>query len=568
MMFRTLIKFIQLAPGHAVLLFSFSVVTGFLESIVALSFVPLIRFSGMTSDLESSALPFLTILEVFESFGWWRDLRSVFIFIFVVYVVVAMVNFCIKVYTSWVSENLVKRLSHEIMGATFSATWKYFSENRPGYFINSTLIETRNTAKGFTGSALLLSGVCRAVVLLVMASLISIPTTLCAIGAGIVVLWSFRVWIRYSVVAQREINKLNRSISTKIVEGLGGFKALKVMGLEGSWFQKLSADIDRMRSQQIKNIVVIAIPDNFREVAIILLLGLGVYTSLILDLLSIDYLVPLAILCLRSAQGISSVQALYQKVKSVEPYYESLSTSLLEVKQRKEQVNGKCLVTFNYSITLDEVTLAYGDKLVLDRLFLSIAKSKFTVLVGPSGVGKTTIADLLSGLCVPDAGSVKIDGIELKAIDLLDWRGKIGYVPQELILFHDTVFSNVTVGSSEYRVDDVKEALVAAGAWEFVNELPHGINSIVGEQGLRLSGGQRQRLSIARALVRKPELLILDEATTSLDPDTESSILSSLKKLTEHGVTIFAVSHQPEVFKVADEIYNLENGKIKKVNHG
>jgi ATP-binding cassette, subfamily C, bacterial len=568
MMFRTVTKFIQLAPGHAVVLFTCSIVTGVLEAIVAFSFVPLIRLFRPVSDLEIGDSPFLKVLEVFESFGWWEDLSSIFIFIFALYVIVAVVNFSIQVYSSWVSESLVKRLSDEIMGATFSATWKYFSENRPGVFINSTLRETRMIAKGYYGATLLVSGACRAVVLLVMASMISALTTLYALGAGIVVLWCFRVWIRHSVVAQREINNLNKSVSTKITEGLGGFKALKVMGLEGSWLQKLSADIDRMKSQQLKNYVVLAIPNNFREPAIILLLGLGVYASLTLNFLPIDYLAPLTLLCLRSAHGISSVQTLYQKVKSLEPYHESLSASLLEVKQRKEQVNGKYLATFNYSITLDKVTLAYGEKLVLDRLFLSIDKNKFTVLLGPSGVGKTTITDLLSGLCMPDAGSVKIDGIDLKAIDIMDWRKKIGYVPQELILFHDTVFRNVTVGSSEYRVDDVKEALVAAGAWEFVNELPHGINSIVGEQGLRLSGGQRQRLSIARALVRKPELLILDEATTSLDPVTESGILSSLKKLTEHGVTIFAVSHQPEVFKVADEIYKLENREIKKANHG
>ena len=107
-----------------------------------------------------------------------------------------------------------------------------------------------------------------------------------------------------------------------------------------------------------------------------------------------------------------------------------------------------------------------------------------------------------------------------------------------------------------------------AGAWEFVNKLPHGINSIIGEQGLGLSGGQRQRLSIARAILRKPELLILDEATTSLDPDTESTILSSLSQLKKYGITIFAVSHQPEVLKSADQIYKLQNRTIKKAGHG
>ena len=567
-MFRTLAQFIALAPRHAVFLVSASIVTGFLESITAFSFVPLIRFFGITSDFAGNASPFLSILNIFESLGWWKDLGSVFLFIFILYFLVAIANFSIQVYSSWVSEKIVRRLSDEIIQTTFAATWKYFSENRPGYFINSTLTETRNSAKGYYSATLLLTEIFRVVVLLIMASMISVVATVCAIIVGIIVLLLFRVWIHHSVVAQRKINRLNRSISTKIMEGLNGYKALKVMGLESSWIQKLSADISRMKTEQVRNIVVIAIPTNFRQPVFIVLIGLGIYLSLKADLVSIASLVPLTLLCLRSALSIGSVQSLYHKVKSVEPYYESLSSSLSKVKQRKEIMNGKCKAAFNDSITLDNVTLAYGDKLVLDKLSMSIKKDSFTVLLGPSGVGKTTITDLLTGLTVPDSGSMRIDELELETVDIKDWRGKIGYVPQELILFHDSVLNNVTVGASKYNVDDVEEALIAACAWEFVSELPNGINSIIGEQGLRLSGGQRQRLSIARALVRKPQLLILDEGTNSLDPDIESTVLHSLSTLTEVGVTIFAVSHQPEVLKVADKIYKLNSDAIKELDYG
>ena len=141
----------------------------------------------------------------------------------------------------------------------------------------------------------------------------------------------------------------------------------------------------------------------------------------------------------------------------------------------------------------------------------------------------------------------------------------IGYVPQDLFLFHDTILKNITLGDPQIRKKDVVKALKDAGAWEFISELSEELNTVIGERGIRLSGGQRQRLSIARAIVRKPQLLILDEATTALDPATEEKILQTLRKLTQKGITIVAVSHQTAVLDIADDVYRLEEGVFEKV---
>jgi ATP-binding cassette subfamily C protein len=209
---------------------------------------------------------------------------------------------------------------------------------------------------------------------------------------------------------------------------------------------------------------------------------------------------------------------------------------------------------------LDRVSFAYSEHWVLQDTSLTFPVGLFTAIVGPSGVGKTTIVDLVMALIRPQQGEVFIDNQPLAQIDLRSWRKMIGYVPQETLLLHDTVLINVTLGDPELNEEDAKYALRAAGAWEFVMAMPQGIHSPVGERGSMLSGGQRQRIALARALVHKPKLLILDEPTSALDPDTESAICETLGKL-RGAITILAISHQPTIMKEADRAYQLQDGK-------
>jgi ATP-binding cassette subfamily C protein len=186
---------------------------------------------------------------------------------------------------------------------------------------------------------------------------------------------------------------------------------------------------------------------------------------------------------------------------------------------------------------------------------------KCIIFSAPSGAGKTTIADLITGLLQPQQGKVKIDALPLNKLNLQQWRRMIGYVPQETFLLNDSVFMNVTLGESEVTEIDVQEALQAAGAWEFVLAMPKGMQSSVGERGASLSGGQRQRIAIARALVHKPTLLIMDEATSALDPESSAAICSTLQAL--RGVlTILAISHLPSLVDAADRVYRLQDGII------
>jgi len=194
-------------------------------------------------------------------------------------------------------------------------------------------------------------------------------------------------------------------------------------------------------------------------------------------------------------------------------------------------------------------------------LNLSVAKGEVVALVGPSGAGKSTIADLMTGMLSPDSGRITIDGAALDAARARAWREQIGYVAQDTYLFHDTVRANLRWARPAASEAELREALALAAAEQFVGELPQGLDTIVGERGASISHGERQRLALARALLRRPRLLILDEATNSLDAHAEERILDAIERL-RGEVTVVTIAHRIAAVRRADRICVVENGSI------
>jgi len=248
----------------------------------------------------------------------------------------------------------------------------------------------------------------------------------------------------------------------------------------------------------------------------------------------------------------------------VESPYDAITSLIAEARSVAEDAGGQRVPTFEHGCSLEAVSFAFGNKRVLKNASLKIPAGQTTVLIGPSGSGKTTLTDLTTGLYPPDKGRVLIDGVPIAELDIVKWRRMIGYVPQELMLFHDSVFANVAVGNEALNEEDVRAALETAGAWEFVRTMPEGMMSTVGEKGWKLSGGQRQRIALARALATKPKLLILDEVTSGLDPVTESDLCRSLTRISK-DITIVAITHRPAFLEIADRVYRIENGRVEAV---
>ena len=212
-------------------------------------------------------------------------------------------------------------------------------------------------------------------------------------------------------------------------------------------------------------------------------------------------------------------------------------------------------------VEYDDVTFAYDEDVVLDGVSFVVEGGETLALVGPTGAGKSTVMKLLLRLYDVDDGAIRVDGTDVRDVTLRSLRKHVGYVGQDTFMFHGTVRENVAYGVPDADEEDVVEAAKAAEAHEFVRNLPDGYDTMVGERGVKLSGGQRQRLAIARAVLRDPAILILDEATSDVDTETEMLIQRSLDRLTEDRTT-FAIAHRLSTIKDADEIVVLDDGEV------
>jgi ATP-binding cassette, subfamily B, bacterial MsbA len=220
------------------------------------------------------------------------------------------------------------------------------------------------------------------------------------------------------------------------------------------------------------------------------------------------------------------------------------------------------LQEFRHSIKFENVGFKYNpDGFALEDINFEVKKGQVVALAGPSGGGKSTIVDLIPRFYDPTSGKVTIDGCNLKDVDISSLRNLLGIVTQETILFNDTIYNNVAYGKAEIGKEAVERALDAACALDFVREMPQGLDTIIGDRGVKLSGGQRQRLAIARALLKDPPILIFDEATSSLDSESEQLITQAISNLLS-GRTVLIIAHRLSTIRRADTILVVENGKI------
>ena len=227
----------------------------------------------------------------------------------------------------------------------------------------------------------------------------------------------------------------------------------------------------------------------------------------------------------------------------------------------------KALQEFKEEIRFDHVSFAYEEEPVLRDVCLTIPKGKMVAIVGPSGAGKSTLADLLPRFYDVQAGAVRIDGTDIRELRLDSLMALMGIVPQDTILFNDTIYENIAFGREDVRPEDVREAARIAHADDFIAQLPQGYDTLVGDRGAKLSGGQRQRIALARAMLKHPPILVLDEATSALDTESERLVQDALEHLTG-GRTTLVIAHRLSTIRHADRIYVIQDGRVvEEGNH-
>ncbi len=450
-----------------------------------------------------------------------------------------------------------------MLRSMLASRWEYYLHQPIGQLTNSMSIEAVRAANAYLHGATMLSQAIQAAVYVIIATLVMWQAALFSFAMGLLIYLSMNRLIKMARKAGNKQTKFTKSMIGRLTDTLMSVKPLKSMGREGLVDNVLVSETKNINRALRREVVSAEVLSAGQEVLFALVLVIGIYITLVIWELPITTVMVLGYLLARTLKKSGQVQKSYQKMAVSESAYWSIQTTIRDAEAAKEAITGSLAPTLNEGIRLQDLGFSYGERQILDGLCLHMPAGAFTAIVGQSGSGKTTILDMVIGLLRPQSGQVLVDDIPLSDLDLRAWRRSIGYVPQETVLLHDTIYNNVTLGDQSLNEADAERALREAGAWDFVAGLEAGIQHVVGERGGKLSGGQRQRIMIARALAHRPMLLILDEATTALDPHSEAAICDTLRGLRGER-TILAISHQPALFEAADIAYRLENGQATR----
>lgn len=448
----------------------------------------------------------------------------------------------------------------DLLRALMATRWEYYIRQPVGGLANAVATEASRAATAYLCGARMAALLIQGVVCLTLASLMSWKATLTSLAAGFIILFVLSRLVKKARRAGTRQTRLLSSLIAALIDSLQSIKPLKAMACEGLADSLLINDTNRLNKALRKQVFSKEALRALQEPMSTTFLAVGIYVALTHWEMVLTEVTVLVFLLARMLNHLNKVQSQYQKMVIAESAYWSLQEKIEDAKLQRESMPGNCPPVLNRTIRLEAVSFAYEKSWVLKNVSLTLPVGSFTAIVGFSGAGKTTIVDLVIGLLRPQKGEVWIDDVPLSRIDLRSWRRLIGYVPQETTLLNDSVLTNVTLGDPELGEADAEYALQAAGVWEFVTSMEQGIYSNVGERGAGLSGGQRQRIAIARALVRKPKLLILDEPTSALDVKSEEAICNTLGQLGE-ALTILAISHQSALLRAAHQAYRLQAGE-------
>jgi len=455
------------------------------------------------------------------------------------------------------------RMRIDLIDALLAARWSFFVRQPVGRFANALSIEASRAGEAYNAMAVFLSHAVQATVYIIIASLVSWQAALLSIGIGVGMILSLNRLLVSARRHSKKQTKRTKALIRRLADVLVGIKPMKAMGRQARFSELFMKDIEQI-NQSLRRIVFSrhanrALQDPITAIC----LGAAVYVALSVFQVPVTELVVMSILLLRIVSHIGKAQQDLQNMQIAESGFFAVRNAIDDSRAARESASGQAVPQFDRVISFQNVSFAFADKPVIRNVTLEIPAHAITTLTGLSGAGKTTLVDLMLGLHRPDSGEILIDDMPLSEIDLMRWRNMVGYVPQELILFHDTILANVTLGQPDFTRADAERALRQAGAWDFVSSLAEGMDYVVGERGSTLSGGQRQRIALARALVHRPKLIILDEATSALDPTTESLIVGNVCDLCrDTGVTVLAISHQASWTSITDNVYRVQEGNV------
>jgi len=550
-----------------------TLISSLLEGIGILFAMPLIQgIETSDGDISSDNKIIILLRSFLILLGINYTVINLLITIAIIFLFKGFVSFATMYYNSFLRSQLLFTLKKKLFDGYTSMTYEYYSKRDTGHFVNIINGQIEGVMYGYQDLVRFVIQIFSASVYLVFAFIVAWRFGIIVVILGGFLLLSFRF-------INRRVQKISRLKSGEgsylnhmIIQILYSYKYLSSTSQVKILRDKVLSSISRLVNYQFKTDSASGLMQVAQEPIAICFVCILMITQIAYFDQPLGPILISILMFYRAFGAMMIMQSNLQNTFSYSGNFEMVYNEFTSLSKNRE-INGHLKVkSFNHSLKLLDVNYSYENNSdnVLNNLNITINVNTTIALIGESGSGKSTLVDIITLVLKPNSGLILVDGINAKDIDLDSWRKQIGYVSQEAVIFDDTIANNICLNTKESERDKVFiEKIIYAAKLadldDFINTLPSGYSTVVGERGVRLSGGQRQRLFIAREIFRNPRVLILDEATSALDSESELSIQKSIDKL-KGKVTVIIIAHRLSTIKNVDYVYLLHKGSI--IEHG
>lgn len=545
---------------HVALLVLFGALSPLLEGIGINAVIPLMSFfsgGGAAPNFFTNATQ-----AVFQFLHIPFSFRYLLGFILVLFFIRAVSVVSFGYVRGWIVADYLGKESEDVVRRTLLTSWAYLVKQKIGTVQNTLVRDVQQSAGLLGASTQVIQSVSGFLMYFVVAMTISPTMTLYALGGGATLFGLLRPLLRRTQKIGSETAGVEKQFAQFLTEHIIGMKSIKAAGAERAAIAVGTEHIKRLRHLSIRQALLGTLSSSFFQPAslvLVIVLFLVTYHTPEFSILSFAaalYLIQKIFMYLESGQ------VAVQSVLALTPYATNIAAFKRATHGERESSGGNAPFSYARTLSFDNVSFSYSpERPLLRRVQFQISRGETVGLVGPSGTGKSSIADLILRLFTPASGRILLDGRPSEDISVHEWRSRIGYVPQDVFLLHDTIANNVKFYTENISTKEIEHALAQANILDFVRTLPQGLDTLVGDRGVLLSGGQRQRIALARALAQKPELLILDEATSALDHESERLIHSAIASL-RGQMTVLIIAHRPSTVADADHIIVLRDGTV------
>lgn len=544
-----------------------SMIVSTLDAFGLSMFLPLLQVVGGDGNVNPEEMGRLRFLvDGMAKIGFNLSISSVLLLMFLFFCFKGIVFYINSIYGVILQQRFIKKIRLDLLNSLNRMSFKKFILADAGRIQNTMSGEVDRVDHAFRSYFTTFQHGAMVIIYMSFAFFLDVQFALLVTVGGIATNLLYKLIYERTKNASRRLTTYNSIFQGQIIQHVHHFKYLKATGKVNHYGNRLKETINSIENSRRRIGFLNSIGASAREpmlvavIAIVILIQvnfLGGAMATILITLMFFY---------RALTSLLSMQQNWNSFMSVAGSLENMQEFQKELKSNKEDDGKKIFQGFIKIISLQKVNFYYGETPILKQINLEILKNESVALVGESGSGKTTLINLISGLLPEDEGVICVDGQLLKSISKITYQERIGYVSQDPVVFNDTLYNNVTLWASKNKQNMTRfeKSMRQASLWDFTQELPKGLDTELGNNGINLSGGQKQRVSIARELFKDIDILILDEATSALDSETEKAIQESINAL-QGEYTLIIVAHRLATIRNVDKIALLDKGEIVDV---